>query len=68
MMCSAFELLEALGRNWAPWVQPAEAAPNLDPSRRGEPMASVQEIRQRLRGQRIETLCNSSEPLLAGRA
>ena len=67
MMCSAFELLEALGRNWTPWVQPADAAPNLDPSQRGEPMASVQEIRQRLRDQRIESLRNSIEPLLAGR-
>jgi len=32
------------------------------------PMASVQEIRQRLRGQRIETLRLSIEPLLVGRA
>ena len=31
-------------------------------------MASVQEIRQRLRGQRIETLRSRIEPLLAGRA
>ena len=31
-------------------------------------MASVQEIRQRLRGQRIEALRSSIEPLLAGRA
>lgn len=31
-------------------------------------MASVQEIRKRLRGQRIESLCHSIEPLLAGRA
>jgi predicted nucleotidyltransferase len=31
-------------------------------------MASVQEIRQRLRGQRIEILRQSIEPLLAGRA
>jgi len=31
-------------------------------------MASVQEIRQRLRGQRIETLRSSIEPLLAGKA
>lgn len=30
-------------------------------------MASVQEIRQRLRGQRIEALCSGIEPLLAGR-
>jgi hypothetical protein len=30
-------------------------------------MASVQEIRQRLRDQRIESLRNSIEPLLAGR-
>jgi tRNA nucleotidyltransferase (CCA-adding enzyme) len=30
-------------------------------------MASVQEIRQRLRGQRIEALRSSIEPLLAGR-
>lgn len=32
------------------------------------PMASVREIRQRLRGQRIETLRISIEPLLVGRA
>ena len=31
-------------------------------------MASVQEIRQRLRGQRIEALRSTSEPLLVGRA
>ena len=31
-------------------------------------MASVQEIRQRLRSQRIEVLRSSIEPLLAGRA
>ena len=31
-------------------------------------MASVREIRQRLRGQRIETLRSSIEPLLAGKA
>ena len=31
-------------------------------------MASVQEIRQRLRGQRIEVLRSSIEPLLAGKA
>jgi hypothetical protein len=31
-------------------------------------MASVQEIRQRLRGQRIEALRSSIKPLLAGRA
>lgn len=31
-------------------------------------MPSVQEIRQRLRGQRIETLRSCIEPLLAGRA
>jgi len=31
-------------------------------------MASVQEIRQRLRGQRIETLRSRIEPLLAGAA
>ena len=31
-------------------------------------MASVQEIRKRLRGQRIESLRHSIEPLLAGRA
>jgi predicted nucleotidyltransferase len=31
-------------------------------------MASVQEIRQRLRGQRIETLRSCIGPLLAGRA
>jgi predicted nucleotidyltransferase len=31
-------------------------------------MASVQEIRQRLRDQRIESLRNSIEPLLAGQA
>ena len=31
-------------------------------------MASVQEIRQRLRGQRIETLRSRIEPLLGGRA
>jgi hypothetical protein len=31
-------------------------------------MASMQEIRQRLRGQRIEALRSSIEPLLAGRA
>jgi tRNA nucleotidyltransferase (CCA-adding enzyme) len=30
-------------------------------------MASVQEIRQRLRGQRIRQLCSTIEPLLAGR-
>ena len=30
-------------------------------------MASVQEIRRRLRGQRIETLRSSIEPLLAGK-
>jgi uncharacterized protein len=65
---STFELLAALGRAWTAWVQPAGAAPNLDLSRRGEPMASVQEIRQRLRGQRIETLRSRIEPLLAGRA
>jgi predicted nucleotidyltransferase len=34
----------------------------------GEPMASVQEIRQRLRGQRIESLRSRIEPLLAGQA
>jgi len=51
-----------------PLVHPAEAAPNLDPSQRGEPMASVQEIRQRLRDQRIESLRSRIEPLLAGRA
>ena len=44
------------------------AAPNLGPSRRGVSMASVREIRQRLRGQRIETLRSSIEPLLAGNA
>jgi len=44
------------------------AAPNLGPSRRGVSMASVQEIRQLLRGQRIETLRSSIEPLLAGKA
>ena len=68
MMCSAFELLEALERDWTAWAQPAGAAPNLAPSRRGEPMASVQEIRQRLRSQRIEVLRRAIEPLLAGRA
>ena len=31
-------------------------------------MASVQQIRQRLRGQRIEILLNTIEPLVAGRA
>ena len=31
-------------------------------------MATVQQIRQRLRGQRIEALRSSIEPLLAGRA
>lgn len=56
-----------VGRDGTPWAQPAEAAPKLDPSRRGEPMASVQEIRRRLRGQRIETLRSSIEPLLAGK-
>ena len=65
---STFELLAALGRDWTAWAQPAGAAPNLAPSRRGEPMASVQEIRQRLRGQRIETLRSRIEPLLTGRA
>ena len=30
-------------------------------------MASVQEIRERLRGQRIKTLCSRIEPLLVGR-
>ncbi len=34
---------------------------------RGKPMASVQEIRQRLRGQRIETLRSRIKPLLAER-
>jgi predicted nucleotidyltransferase len=34
---------------------------------RGEAMASVQEIRQRLRGQRIEALRSAIEPLLAGK-
>ena len=34
----------------------------------GEPMASVQEIRQRLPRQRIEALRSTSEPLLVGRA
>ncbi|MCX5956136.1 MAG: hypothetical protein NTW51_06930 [Cyanobacteria bacterium] len=32
------------------------------------PMASVQEIREWLRGQRIEVLRKTIEPLLAGRA
>jgi hypothetical protein len=65
---STFELLAALGRDWTASPQPAGAAPNLNSSRRGQPMASVQEIRQRLRGQRIEVLRSSIEPLLAGRA
>jgi predicted nucleotidyltransferase len=68
MVGSTFELLEALERDWTASAQPAGAAPNLSPSRRGEPMASVLEIRQRLRGQRIEVLRRAIEPLLAGRA
>jgi len=47
--------------------QPSEAAPTLDPSRRGEPGASVEEFSHRLRGQRIETWRSRIEPLLAGR-
>ncbi len=38
---STFELLAALGRDWTASPQPAGAAPNLNSSRRGQPMASV---------------------------